>query len=491
MKRFYRYRIQLITLLLFFATEGFSQDLSLLWKQYDQYKERALKDRFFKHSDIVPLIKKQEKSGLFKTELLGNSAQGRSIYHLTLGRGKTKVLLWSQMHGDETTATRALFDLFNFFTANDEHNALRSYLLDHLELHFIPMLNPDGAEMFKRRNAMDIDINRDARILATPEGRILIDIAKKIRPDFGFNLHDQSILYSAGATKNTATISFLDPAYNYAKDMNEVRKGARQVIVLMNTALQKYMPDKVAKYNDDHDPRCFGDTFQGMGMSTILIESGGYPGDPEKEYVRKLNFYAILNALDGIARQSYKKADVSNYEAIPENNRSLYNVLIRNIQLTKQGQTFVTNLGINHAQIKNADYRGVSYQGNIDELGDVEHAYGYEEANAENLNYRLGKIKILSRKEWEKLNPDGELTLINEGYLFVKWSDGKSPSGPIKNRMLNLTNRTQEDVNTAIGLGQSANFLLYKGNKPVYAVVNGFLLDLSKPAERLHNTFGY
>ncbi|WP_316809779.1 M14 family zinc carboxypeptidase [Pedobacter heparinus] len=476
-------------LLLLLTQTVFGQDLSDLWDQYDKYKEPMLKDRFFKHADLLPLIQKQKKSDLFKVETAGSSAQGRSIFQLTAGRGKIKILLWSQMHGDETTATRALFDLFNFLKADDQYNQLRKELLDRLELHFIPLLNPDGAEVFKRRNAFDIDINRDARMLVSPEARLLMDVAKKVKPDFGFNLHDQSTLYTAGPTKNTATISFLDPAYNYAKDMNAVRKKARQVILLMNNVLQQHMPDKVAKYNDDYDPRCFGDTFQGMGISTILIESGGYSGDLEKEYIRKLNFYALLSALNGIAHQSYLKEDIAAYEKIPENNRSLYNVLIRNVKITKSGNSFVTNLGINHSQIKDADYRGVSFQGSIEELGDVERVFGYDEADASILDYTPGKLKTLTKKEWNALTAADELELIRAGYLFVKWSDGKSPIGPVKKRMLNLSNRTA--VSGEAGLNQPANFLLNKQGKPLYAVINGFLLKLDQPVKVLHNTFGY
>lgn len=487
--RFFNYRGMLTLLLMCLANAVFSQDVAVLWDQYDQYKEPALKDRFFKHTDIANLVQKQEKSALFKVETLGKSVQGRSIYHLAAGKGKTKVLLWSQMHGDETTATRALFDLFNFLKANDQNNALRNQLLDKLELHFVPMLNPDGAEMYKRRNALDIDINRDARMLVTPEGNILMDLAKKLKPEFGFNLHDQSTLYSAGTSKHTATVSFLDPAFNYAKDMNPVRKKARQVIMRMNTVLQKQMPEKVGKYNDDFDPRCFGDTFQEMGIAAILIESGGYPGDPEKEHIRKLNFYALVHALQAIADQSYVQEDIAGYEKIPENGRSLYDVLIRNVKITKQGRTFVTNLGINHSTIKDSDYRGVSYKGSIDELGDVERVYGYEEADAAALNYINGKVKVLTKKDWESLKPEAELELIKQGFLFVKWSDANSTSGPIKNRLLNLSNTTE--VAGQAGLNQSANFLLSKQDKPVYAVINGFLVKLDQPAKTIYNAFSY
>jgi murein tripeptide amidase MpaA len=82
------------------------------------------------------------------------------------------VLLWSQMHGDESTATSALFDLFEYIRAHRQDAAVRG-ILSSLTLHVIPMLNPDGAERFQRRNVQSIDINRDALRLQTPEGRML------------------------------------------------------------------------------------------------------------------------------------------------------------------------------------------------------------------------------------------------------------------------------------------------------------------------------
>ena len=244
-------------------------------QNYEQYKEPLIKSRLFKHSDVTLLIQKQVDNGLLKDEVIAQSVQGRNIHHLTMGKGQTKVFLWSQMHGDEATATMALFDLFNFLSANDQYNSLRKNLLDNLELHIVPMLNPDGAQIWTRTNAMKIDLNRDAQNLATPEARALMELAKKLQPDFGFNLHDQSTYYAAG--KNTfepATISFLAPAYNTVKDMNPTRTKAVQLIVSINNAIQSMIPNKVAKYNDTYDARCFGDTFQGLGISTILIEFG-------------------------------------------------------------------------------------------------------------------------------------------------------------------------------------------------------------------------
>lgn len=461
-----------------------------VWDHYDRYKEPVITNRFFKHTDVVSLIKKHMTSGLLVSEEIGQSVKGRSINHLTLGTGKTKVLLWSQMHGDESTATMALFDLFNFLAADDEHNDLRKLILGSLELHIVPMLNPDGAQQWKRRNDLEIDVNRDARMLVTPEGRALMNLAKKIKPEIGFNLHDQSTLYAAGRNANTATISFLAPAYDYPKSMNEVRKRATQLILTMNKALQTKVPGKIAKYDDAFDPRCFGDTFQGMGISTILIESGGFYADPEKQHIRKLNFYALLNAFVSIAEKTYASQKLADYQEIPENSRSLYDVLVRNVSINKEGIQFRTNLGIVRSQIKSPDFGSISYNGRIEELGDVELTYGYDEIEASNLTFAPGNIKLMRKSEWEVLSPQQELDLIREGFLFVKWTDAASPAGPMSARLLNLTNREVNTIQSA-SIGQQAQFLLSRDGKPVYALLNGYVLDLTKDVATVPNVFGY
>ncbi|MDZ7613028.1 MAG: M14 family zinc carboxypeptidase [Flavobacteriaceae bacterium] len=133
---------------------------------YSGYQEKSLSTRRFKHADIQPLIEGLKKEPGFGVKKLGTSIEGRSISMISLGTGKVTVLLWSQMHGDESTATMAIFDLMNYFKSNKT-------LLNKVNLHFIPMLNPDGAEQFNRRNAIGIDINRDAVRLQSPESRIL------------------------------------------------------------------------------------------------------------------------------------------------------------------------------------------------------------------------------------------------------------------------------------------------------------------------------
>ena len=265
-----------------------------LYATYEQYKEPSLQKRRIKHHQIQPLIQRFDANPKFEVQKVGESIEGRDLKLISVGSGSTNIFLWSQMHGNEPTATQAIFDILNFLDAPQFKKEKRE-ILSKLKLHFLPMLNPDGAEVYQRRNALGIDINRDALRLQSPEGRTLKRIRDSLDAKFGFNLHDQSTYYNAELTNKPATISYLATAYNYEKDINEVRSNAMKVIVYMNEIIQKYAPGQVGRYSDDFEPRAFGDNIAKWGTSLILIESGGYTNDVEKarDSETKLCFHSI------------------------------------------------------------------------------------------------------------------------------------------------------------------------------------------------------
>lgn len=462
-------------------------DLQNLWTEYEIYREEKLENRFFKHASLLPLIKTLENTGKVKNQILGKSVENRSIHQLSWGKGKIKLLLWSQMHGDESTATRAIFDLLNFLTATDKYEALRQHLFQELEIHFVPMLNPDGAERWTRRNALGIDINRDARDLVTPEGKILKELATVLKPHIGFNLHDQSIYYAAGKTKNPATISFLAPAFNYQKEINKTRMPAMQLISSLNRLLQIRIPHQVGKFNDDHDPRCFGDEFQKRGIATVLIESGGFAGDPEKQFIRKLNFYALVNAFQAIATKSYLAEKITGYFDIPENNPTLIDLVLRNITIIKSGHSFKTNLAIVRNVVPDLILPFAVYQGVIKEMGDLTEQYGYDELDASDFVVYPGNTISLTYTEATTLSLEDSYNLIKEGYLYINCSDNKVSPGYQTGGLLSLI--LNPDLVPEIGIDQPATFLLAKDGKPFYAVVNGLLLNLNEPPLMIPNTW--
>lgn len=277
------------------------------------------------------------ESPAFTVESAGKSAEGRPLRHVAWGDGDTRVLLWSQMHGDESTASMALADLFRFLGEHPDH-ALARRIGQATTLHVLPVMNPDGAARFQRRNAQGIDINRDARALVSPEARALHALRERVKPDFGFNLHDQQVGYRAGKGDRGTAIALLAPAYNQAREVDATRARAIEVAVAIRAVLEPYIGGHIAKWDDTFNPRAFGDLTAKAGVSTILIESGGIEGDLQKQELRKLNFLALLGALDAIATGSHDGLPAARYEELPENGEVWPDLLVSGATLAIPGQ---------------------------------------------------------------------------------------------------------------------------------------------------------
>lgn len=518
-------------------------DITMLDQAYEHYQEPRIQHRRFKHADLEQILLEHQSRAVLNLSEIGRSVEDRSIYGLTYGQGAKKVMMWSQMHGNEPTATMALLDIFNFLSDHvpvseaeltpelaEQFQKVRELLREKLTLHFIPMLNPDGSNRFIRRNALDIDLNRDARAAVTPEGRLLKAYAHEVKPDFGFNLHDQNIYYNVPGTPVPVTIALLAPAYNYEREINDVRGRAIKVAAGMNKLLQSVIPGAVARYDDAYSPRSFGDNFQSWGTSTVLIESGGYKGDPEKLYIRKLNFMIILNALIEIADGSYEGHLVSDYDEIPVNDGKLFDLLLRRVRVPyNDSLSYLVDLGINRNEIHlDTTY---SIQSRISDLGDLGENFGYDElaaggsdsrsarsaagegsgpagegAGAENgsggeeLVFVPGKIHPRVFAHVGQIDHETALEFLREGYCAVQVSRidaaagagagaGASAgrgagrvagSGALHDLPLVIFNQRKPRLDAQPAVGREANFFLARSDgELLYAVVNGYLIDLS------------
>ena len=295
---------------------------------HDDVRVSGLEDRRFDQERFWRVVRPVvDDSDHLRVEVVGESAEGRPIRTISFGRGQTSVLLWSQMHGDESTATMALADLYSLVAEESNQRVVRR-ILDNLTVHTLPMLNPDGAKRFQRRNAQGIDINRDARALATPEGRILKAVRDDVEPSVGFNLHDQGIGTRVGRTDRGVAIALLSPPFDHSRGINEVRLRAMEVMGVMIEAMEPMVGDHIARYDDTFNPRAFGDLITQWGTSTILVESGGWENDPQKQYLRKVNFVALLAALEAIATGSYEGVGTDAYQALPSNGRRIGDLVI-------------------------------------------------------------------------------------------------------------------------------------------------------------------
>ncbi|WP_339840394.1 M14 metallopeptidase family protein [uncultured Maribacter sp.] len=263
----------------------------------------------------------------FKVVTIGESVRNESIKSITFGNGPKRILMWSQMHGNESTTTKAIVDLLNY---------LQLKKVDALEignactLKIIPILNPDGARDYTRVNANKIDLNRDAHDLTQPESRILKKEYDAFDPHYCFNLHDQRTIFNVGKTDQPATVSFLAPAFDVARNNSPSRKLSMQLIAAMNSELQELIPGQVGRYDDGFNANCVGDAFQMRGTPTILFESGHYVGDYQREKTRELIFYSLLKGISTIVSNSIEEFTVEQYLSIPENGKQFVDILVCN-----------------------------------------------------------------------------------------------------------------------------------------------------------------
>lgn len=333
-----------------------------------------------RHPDVVAAIEQARAFApdLVQNETIGQSVEGRSINHLTVGSGPMRVLLWSQMHGDEPTATVALFDVIRYLQQH-RHEPPVARLLDRLTLHIVPMLNPDGAERFQRRNAQGIDINRDALLLQTPEGRALKALRDRLNPPIGFNLHNQNWRTSVANTSRPAAMSLLAVAFDEARSDNPGRILAKKVCSVIRDAVEPLAPGMMGRYDDEFEVRAFGDNLTKWGTSVVLIETGPYPGaDPDRALVR-MNFVAILTALDALASGRAQQADPARYEKLPFNGNGLLHTLITNATIVPGtgAPAFAGDIGIGGTRVirEAGGNRQVGWSARIEDLGDL-RVYG-------------------------------------------------------------------------------------------------------------------
>lgn len=356
---------------------------------HQQYKEESIFGRYITLEHIEPLILKHQ------AKIIGQSVLGKPIYKLQFGTGKTKILMWSQMHGNEATTTKALFDFINFLHSNTkESNAV----LDNFTFCMLPMLNPDGAKLYTRENANEIDLNRDAQNLSQPESVVLRKTFETFQPYYCYNLHDQRTIYGAGDNGDSATVSFLAPAFNENRDINEVRIKAMNVIVAMNTTLQQFIPNQVGRFDDSFNLNCVGDTFQYLNVPTILFEAGHFANDYEREITRKYIFIALVSGIKFLHENDIVLNEIGDYLKIPQNKVVFYDFVYKNVKINYDSNKKIINFAAQFKEVLNNEK--VTFEAEIAQVDNLENYFGHVEIDAKGETYTDGEsnFPILEKK---------------------------------------------------------------------------------------------
>lgn len=357
--------------------EGEECELAVL---HEAYRLGVFTTRKFTHAEMWGVLGPlADDAPALEREEIGHSAEGRPLYAVRYGHGATRVLLWTQMHGDEPTHTMGVLDLLGYLGREADDPRARA-LAEALTVVAVPMLNPDGAERFRRLNAQGIDLNTDARAWATPELRALRGVYDRFRPHWAFNLHDQNVRARVAGTDRLTAMALLACPFNPEGDDDDVRLRAKRLCGVIRRAAKPLIGGHVTRYSDEYEPRGMGEYMQRAGTSTVLVEMGGWKDDPEKQYLRQVSFVVLLAGLEAIAGGTYAQVPLEEYAGLERNGRDVFDRLVRGGTLVVPGlEPYRADLGIDFEAP--LDERN----GTLSEVGDLADYAARDTLDAEGL----------------------------------------------------------------------------------------------------------
>ncbi len=306
------------------------------------FKQTQISGRYLTLAHITPFL--DNLPSCFKQTMIGKSVHEIPIPMLIYGHGKTKILMWSQMHGNESTTTKGLLDFLNFLKDNLQFQA-------HFTLAIIPILNPDGAIRYTRFNANDVDLNRDFINFSQPESVALQAVYDDFNPHYCLNLHDQRTIFGVGDSNMPASVSFLAPAFNEQRDYNAARLKAASLITDMHKTLYSYIPNQVGRFDDAFNPNCAGDHFMSLGTPTILFEAGHYPHDYQREYSRFLIFLALKALMNKLSENDVVLNDLSDYLNIYQNKMTFCDFIFKNVVIYYDNSKIISNFAFQLVEV--------------------------------------------------------------------------------------------------------------------------------------------
>ncbi len=355
--------------------------------QFPYFKNVNFPERYISPEKLFAYLHGNYSDYIFE---VGKSSLGKPIYMMRIGNGPTKVAAWSQMHGNESTATLAMLDLLAIF---QKHPELKARLSETISLDFIFMLNPDGSEQWTRRNAYDIDINRDFLRNSSAEMQVLKSIVEKVDYDYLLNLHDQRTIFTTDGV-HPATLSFLAPSENPERTITENRKKSMAVIAGIYLQLKQNLPHRIARYSDEFYPTSTGDNFMKAGIPTILFEGGFFEDDLNREKTREFYTQALYYALKAM---SVLKGDTYSFETyfdIPVNVESHFDLIYRNVKLNTDFEC-ILDIAVQYREVLDENLE-LTYQPYVVEVGDLNHKKGWTEIDCTDR-------KFISVKKFPKL----------------------------------------------------------------------------------------
>jgi hypothetical protein len=195
----------------------------------------------------------------------------------------------------------------------------------------------------------------------------------------------------------------------------------------------------------------------------------------------------LLSAFKSIADETYTTEDLNTYSSIPDNEKLMIDLILRNLTVKNGGHDYKIDIGIDYEEININDAADFYYKASIEDLGDLSVFHGYNEIDLNGYRVEPGKTYLTVMNSKEELKALKPIELFSNGYTNVVLNfpsyDEEFSKFPF-NIFLNKPDVLEEKIKVE----SVPNLIIRKNGVVKYAVVNGFLRDLEKLVELVGNS---
>jgi hypothetical protein len=167
----------------------------------------------------------------------------------------------------------------------------------------------------------------------------------------------------------------LSVAFDEPRTVDAGRTLTKKTSAIIREALEPLIPGQIGRYDDEFEVRAFGDNVTKWGTPVVLIESGAAAGERPDRQLTRLNFVALLTALDALASGRVHEAAIERYESLPENEDRLFHTLIRNATIIPGTGVapFVADVGVVGQRVvrRTDNERRLALAARIEDIGDL------------------------------------------------------------------------------------------------------------------------
>jgi len=145
-------------------------EIIVLCEDYQAYKDSLFQRGFYHTYTQVYSVLDSFAVGhqdICRLDTIGFSIQGRAIWAMRvtdnpeIEESEPEIRLIGNMHGDEHIGTEVTLHFLRYLLTNYATNPQVQDLIENNEIWIIPTANPDGKAANTRRNANNVDLNRD------------------------------------------------------------------------------------------------------------------------------------------------------------------------------------------------------------------------------------------------------------------------------------------------------------------------------------------